>query len=142
MLVPHQPAFTFIVIKTLIILEHLLICKQVLASSVGFGAFSFIFLQLIFFTEMHFPPDACISLLFHEQNLHHLTLRLPLYTRWSDDQISAFHPPGESPHTVQIMAQRTHPQAGGEGSRSWKTGTRSSDPTTAQKMWSRLCVLR
>lgn len=46
MLIPHQSAF--IIIKTLIILEHLLMCKKVLASSVGCGAFSFIFLQLIF----------------------------------------------------------------------------------------------
>lgn len=51
MLVPHQSAFIFVIMKTLIILEHLSICKKVLASPVGFEAFSFIFLQLIFLSQ-------------------------------------------------------------------------------------------
>lgn len=51
MLIPHQSAF--IIFKTLIILENLLMCKKVLASSVGCGAFSFIFLQLIFLSQKY-----------------------------------------------------------------------------------------
>lgn len=51
MLVPHQTAFIFVIMKTLIILEHLSICKKVLATPVSFEAFSFIFLQLIFLSQ-------------------------------------------------------------------------------------------